>query len=224
MLQSQDKRRRISSQDTPNEDVSISIPNHALLQRFAVPLTSSARSTSDVRKEDKPHKAVGELPHILELKQATAVPIDVKKEEVGVEGPLVSVGDVGNSSAAVVATTTSSDRSSGGVVNVVQQTTEKQPSVDPPTLGISSTGISFIQLEEAPTSKTAIIPEDIKMLVDTLELSYAVDETDKLIGLIRTKATNIPELGGAKKQIDLLLKLLQVKRNIDESITQLLEL
>lgn len=221
LLLSQDKRRRPNSQDGQDEDVAISIPNHALLQRFGVPLTSSGRSSTDSRKEDKPHKAVGELPHIVELKQSAAATIDIKKEDVGSEELVARDGKDDNAAVSI----TPSSGAYTTLVDVAEQATDKHPEIDPPTImQTTSSSTPPTQPEEAVASKTNVIPEDIKMLVDTLELSYAVDETEKLIGIIRSKASSIPELGSSRKQIDLLLKLLQVKRNIDESITQLLDL
>lgn len=221
MLLSQDKRRRINSQDMPDEEVAISIPNHALLQRFAAPLASSGRNSSDPRKEDKPHKAVGELPHILELKQSAAAAINIKKEDAVIEESVVGVGEVNITAVSAI----SSSSGNVAVVDMVDHAAEKQPEIDPSAISqTTSSSISPTQPEEAVTSKASVILEDIKTLVDTLELSYAVDETEKLIGIIRSKASNIPELGSTRKQIDMLLKLLQVKRNIDESITQLLDL
>jgi hypothetical protein len=205
----------------PDEEAAISIPNHALLQRFAAPLTSSGRNPSEPRKEEKPHKAAGELPHILELKQAAAAAISIKKEDATIEESVVGVGE-GNLTAVSIASSSSGNMT---VADVVAQAADKQPEIDPTTiLQTTSSSISPTQPEEAVTNKPSVILEDIKTLVDTLELSYAVDETEKLIGIIRSKASNIPDLGSTRKQIDMLLKLLQVKRNIDESITQLLDL
>jgi hypothetical protein len=211
------KRQRLIDQlqsDVDNTTVVLAdkVPQHALLQNFMQTGSSrsgEAKNMKGLRQSDENKKTV-----------SNAVPSIVKPDpmEIKKDSDPLRVGNNLNGTTSNISTNNNSGSTTHVMNDAHNRTLNTHASTNASTLLKSTSSDRSRLYAQENKGNTIDIPDDIKMLVDALELSYTVDETQKVIEVISAKSINLPR----KSQVTLLLKLLQVRRNIDQSILEII--
>jgi hypothetical protein len=217
------KRQRLSEQLQSDIDnthagtvvLADKVPQHALLQNFintVSPRSGEMKSVEGQRQSDDTMKMISNTFPIQPILKLASV--DTKKLESDPIRVNNSLNGPTHSSANRNGSDSTAHLLNDGPSRCLASTYNAAPIVS------SSLKLSTNERPQPYTQENngsaAIIPDDIKTLVDTLELSYTVDETQKVIDVIRAKSANLP----CKGHVTLLLQLLQVRRNIDQSILE----